>query len=380
MINMSMEACLASAYNQAYEAYKKNSYGVGGVMVNAQNGSIIRQMQNTVITDNRLLDPTCHGERQLVDWYYTQTNLPPPKDIIIISTLDPCCMCTGSILTAGFKVIVAALDTQAGINYDGKYNFKPFQGDLAKQIKESFIYPEIIGVRNGFGKIPSIFPDKNFKKDIVDACNKVFIDGANNARKIVEKMTIPPENLKNPKSDETPENILDELRKTYPDALKYTSPRRGKPDKNLLPFLEEACQIDIDNGGKGDAVAFLDYFGNLLICKPGNIRQSKTRTAYMETIRSYTKLRFDLTKKNSDALYYLHEPKHGTFVFYNGFEFTAPSFMDMGAYGSTILGELKNDRNLLYYKEQILPLALKKFIAEMPPRYNKLLKPEQWTP
>jgi tRNA(Arg) A34 adenosine deaminase TadA len=55
-------------------------------------------------------DPTAHGERQMIDWYFDQIAqgfpMPPPSQLSIVTSLDPCCMCAGSILTAGFNVTV----------------------------------------------------------------------------------------------------------------------------------------------------------------------------------------------------------------------------------------------------------------------------------
>jgi len=126
------------ALTEAKQAVSESSYGVGGLLINLKTKEIIHQMHNTVIARNnsserlRLSDPTAHGERQLVDWYYANKSakkLPEPSDILIITTLDPCCMCTGSILSAGFKVIVAALDDQAGINWDNTLSI--YKGDAA---------------------------------------------------------------------------------------------------------------------------------------------------------------------------------------------------------------------------------------------------------
>ncbi len=134
---------------EAKRAVQENSYGVGGALLDIKNGKVIKTMHNQVIANetsdekSRLQDPTAHGERQLVDWYFEnryQLKLPEPEQILVVTTLDPCLMCTGSILSAGFKVIVVALDDHAGINWDASYTFKPLEGVVQEEAIENFIY------------------------------------------------------------------------------------------------------------------------------------------------------------------------------------------------------------------------------------------------
>src|SRR4051794_9226408 len=109
----SVEQASQLAAIQAMTAYCSKTFSVGGLLV-AEDGSVIHQMHNRVIVDRALMDPTAHGERQLVDWYHEQValgaNLPPPDRISVITSLDPCCMCTGAILSAGFRAVTVAED------------------------------------------------------------------------------------------------------------------------------------------------------------------------------------------------------------------------------------------------------------------------------
>jgi len=377
------------ALTEAKQAVSESSYGVGGLLINLKTKEIIHQMHNTVIARNnsserlRLSDPTAHGERQLVDWYYANKSakkLPEPSDILIITTLDPCCMCTGSILSAGFKVIVAALDDQAGINWDNTCSFKPFANAELQKIKQSFIYPVIEGdpKRKAFGTVP-VFNQKSLLKTNVDSCFKTFVDGANVARNIINDIVDlkDSKDIKNLEKTTPTSSIITTLKNVYPGALKYRAAEPGKPDKGLAEYLVKAAKEDKANGGDGDAVAFLDCFGNLLMCKGGKKSLSPIRTAYMETIRAYQKIRYDLSTYSKDALCYLSEPKFGSFIFVKGFDCGTQSFADLGAYGSTILGTLSNDNNLQYITPRIPQRVLDSFISEMPPRYRSLIKPRR---
>ena len=355
-------------------------------MIDLRTLKIIHKLHNTVIAREndselvRLKDPTAHGERQLVDWYFankTALGLPEPKDILVITTLDPCCMCTGSLLSAGFHVIIAALDDNAGINWNNKFLFEPLEGKELKQIQKSFIYPKVRGNENRkpFGNVPA-FDDKTLSAAIVQSCLDTFIEGANKARKIIQG-GIPREQLKNIYYLRPSSPVVAALKAEYPHALEYRAPSRSWPEAGLANFLIEASQEDKRYGGDGDAVAFLDYFGNLLMCKAGRKSLSPIRTAYMETIRAYQKVRYTLSQNGNDALAYLCDPKFGTFVFVKGFDKGAQSFADLGAYGSTILGELDNYNNLQYISPRIRHADLLEYIGKMPSRYSKLIHPKR---
>ncbi|UUZ51661.1 hypothetical protein LP420_11320 [Massilia sp. B-10] len=81
-----------------------------------QHGHVLKALQNNVVSEGLIFDPTAHGERQLIDWYFAERGgaaLPPPEEITIVTSLDPCAMCSGAILAHRFNVVVAAIDTKA---------------------------------------------------------------------------------------------------------------------------------------------------------------------------------------------------------------------------------------------------------------------------
>ncbi len=369
---------------EAKQAVKENSYGVGGALLDIKTGVVIKTMHNQVIANeapdekSRLKDPTAHGERQLVDWYFKnryQLKLPEPERILVVTTLDPCLMCTGSILSAGFKVIVVALDDHAGINWDASYTFKPLEGIVQEEAKENFIYPAVEGdsSRTGYGDVP-VFGEKTLNQEITDKCLTAFNEGADKARGIV-KDEIPIVELKDI-SIEGPAEIVTVLKEAYPKALSYkTASGTSIPDEGLAEILIEEAKLDREYGGDGDAVAFIDVFGNLLMCQGGKKAVSPIQSAFMRTARAYQEVRYKLTDKSNDALYYLCDPSQGTFVFVRGFDKSAQSFADLGAYGSTMLNT-PCEHNLQYIMPRIPQEELLNYIADMPERYSKVIKPE----
>jgi cytosine deaminase len=150
------------------------------------------------------------------------------------------------------------------------------------------------------------------------------------------------------------------------------------PDQKLLPYLTKAAATDRKQGGPGQAVALLDYFGNLLFCLPGNMTASPIKTAFMLTTRSYAGLRYQL-KQQTDigarVYKYLGHPKYGTFVFLLGPDDSAASLIDLGAYGSTMEGPLPPDNlnQFQYWNASMDPADLAAYCAGLPPLYSKLI-------
>ena len=135
--------------DQAMHASAQRTFAVGGCIVNNKTGEVVHALPNNVLRplpgDGKLFtyDPTAHGERQLVYWYYENKDklkLPAPKDMTVVTTLDPCAMCTGTLMTAGFNVAVVAIDDFAGINYDSSFEFKTLPAKLRKQAQDTFGY------------------------------------------------------------------------------------------------------------------------------------------------------------------------------------------------------------------------------------------------
>ena len=66
---------------QAIAARTQGTYGVGGVLLD-QQGNVLKALQNNVVCEGLIFDPTAHGERKLIDWYFAERargrTLPPP--------------------------------------------------------------------------------------------------------------------------------------------------------------------------------------------------------------------------------------------------------------------------------------------------------------
>jgi cytosine deaminase len=382
-----VQAAVAIAAAEAIAAKTQGTFGVGGLMLD-QHGNVLQSLHNNVVKDGLIYDPTAHGERQLIDWYHAErakgSELPEPHEITIVTSLDPCCMCSGAILAAGFNVVVAAPDKNAGINYDHSASFSALPAALRAPAGDSFSYPAILGTssyaRVATGAAPkSFFIGKTIAEPTQALCSLVFEATSADVMTMVNT-DLPQESLKDPATLAADHAIVRALKQQYPDALTY---RCGphQPDAGLAPFLLQAMARDREHGGAGDAVALLDSFGNLLLCMAGRMTQSGIRSAFMETTRAYAQLRYKLmhgaTPAQQDAYRrYLGHPKDGTFVFARGPDASAVSFMNLGAYGSTMEGPLPlNNPTQFQYVLASLPEAdLAAICAAMPPLYRHVIR------
>jgi tRNA(Arg) A34 adenosine deaminase TadA len=382
-----IQAAVALAATQAIAARSQGTFGVGGVLLD-QQGNVLKSLQNNVVRDGLIFDPTAHGERQLIDWYFAERTmgreLPAPGEVTLVTSLDPCAMCTGAILAAGFNVVVAARDPKAGINHDSKFTFASLPPGLREQAAARFFYPAVLGAscfaRPSAGALTrSFFIGKTIAEATQALCSLAFEATHDKVQGLLTH-DLPRASLKDPATLPANHRLVRKLKVLYPDALAYRcAPQR--PDAGLAPFLRTAMARDLANGGQGDAVALLDAFGNLLLCAPGRQDTSTICTAFMECTRRYAQLRYKVTHGASaaaqlEARSYLGHPREGTFVFARGPDASAHSYMNLGAYGSTMEGPLSDDNpGQFQYVLPALPVAqLAQLLAQMPPLYRDTIR------
>lgn len=381
-----VQAAVAIAANEAIAAKSQGTFGVGGLLLD-QYGNVLKSLQNNVVRDGLIFDPTAHGERQLIDWYFAERakgrKLPPPEEVTVVTSLDPCAMCTGAILSAGFNVVVAARDPNAGINYDSSGSFASLPDGLRERAAASFYYPAVLGAssfaRESTGPGPkSFFIGKTIAEPTQALCSLVF-EATSEKIQALLNTDLPQDRLRDPATLPAAHPALRKLRSLYPDALAYRCAPHA-PDAGLAPFLRSAMQKDRQQGGEGDAVALLDSFGNLLLCAPGRRAQSSICTAFMECTRQYAQLRYKLmqgasVQAQNEVRQYLAHPKEGTFVFARGPDAGAQSFMNLGAYGSTMEGPLpaNNPAQFQYVLPAMAEDELHALCGALPPLYRDMI-------
>ncbi|MBZ2208742.1 nucleoside deaminase [Massilia soli] len=382
-----VQAAVAIAANEAVAAKIQGTFGVGGLLLDGQ-GNVLKSLQNNVVRDGLVFDPTAHGERQLIDWYFCErakgAALPPPDEVTVVTSLDPCAMCTGAILAAGFNVVVAAMDPNAGINHDASGSFAALPEPLRAGAVASFYYPAVLGAsayaREAWGSPPrGLFIGKTIAESTQALCSLAF-EATEEKVQALCSSDVAQDQLRDPATLAPTHPLVRKLRSLYPEALMYRCAPQA-PDAGLAPFLLAAVEKDRAQGGEGDAVALLDAFGNLLLCVPGRKAQSLICTAFMECTRQYAQLRYMLMRdataqQQLEIGQYLAHPRDGTFVFVRGPGKDARGFMDLGAYGSTMEGPLPehNPQQFQYVKASMPQEELDAVCASMPPLYRDVIR------
>ncbi len=234
--------------------------------------------------------------------------------------------------------------------------------------------------RDSAGPAPkSFFIGKTISEPTQALCSLAFEATGDKVKELLNA-DLPRAQLKDPATLAQSHKLVRKLKTLYADALAYRCEPHA-PDAGLAVFLRAAIAQDIANGGEGDAVALLDPFGNLLLCAPGRRSQSAICTAFMECTRRYAQLRYTLMLGASEAAReevrsYLAHPREGTFVFARGPDASAHSFMNLGAYGSTMEGPLPeyNQDQFQYVQPTVSAAELAAMCKRMPPLYRDVIR------
>jgi len=376
----------------ASQAALAGTFGVGGILIDNATGEIIHRMPNRVIERLRYTnndghqvegesfprDPTNHGERQMVSWYFqnrAERNLKPPHEYTIASSLDPCAMCSGSLITAGFNVAVIAPDSEAGTNWTDLADYPQLDYRLKAKLSEKFGYygvSDLSGPRSIYhGNKELLFSGQLLRKDLYEENTNVFTRTLEEVRNSVANSGLAKANMLDPKSLSSNSNIRMALQKADPDALSVVLSKpftEGsdyyQPNEMLYKLLKERYEVEHQLDSKVDnAVGLVDPFGNLLMIRAdkfnrhlpsGETFEDPTNTAFMSLIQDYSDLRFKLISaislqldskngyKNTNEFRALTSPKYLTFVFLRGLSpGSTTTLKDLGAYGSSMEGTVK---------------------------------------
>lgn len=343
------EAAALRVLAKARESVEYGSRGVGGLLMDNRTGRVIAEGRNRRYrpvkrpfrsTPDEVLtwDYTAHGETGLTKWYFAnrrRRRLPDPADLTVVTTLDPCAMCTGSILAAGFSVATIALDPTGGMNTDGSGAYTTLPPRLRREAQGSSGLYAIEGQRAYLGP-----PDLPLRATAVtgatgDACSAVFFAAPSNRPNPFDN--IPVDDLVDPRTLPATSAFRRKALRTWPHAfsLRLSDPRRPTPA--LRRFLEE---LNRATPGSTNAVAFIDPFGNLLAASADRPERGPIATAFMNTTQAYARTRYALfndAATHDDAKRSLTGPRAGIFVWlYAPTPGLATTIKDLGAYGSSI--------------------------------------------
>jgi cytosine deaminase len=174
-------------------------------------------------------------------------------------------------------------------------------------------------------------------------CGAIFADSSHVVRSLSNAESgRAPADLKNPATLPEDSPIKRAYRQNYPNAFKLSAASSRFPGQNILEELKAVAAAGTE--GDGNAVGFLDPFGNLVLCLPGREKVAPVRTPFMEVTQAYAQIRWTLmnSEETRDATTeYLTVPKYGTFLFLHAPDpHSAVGLMTLGAYGSTMEGPI----------------------------------------
>ena len=386
------EEAAALVLSLARQADREGTFGVGGAIVESDTGRVVHTMHNKVLQrlgaglgklSNTVYvsDPTAHGERQLVYWYYEnrmRLSLPDPEGLTVITSLDPCAMCAGSLLKAGFRVAVVAYDDFAGVNWKRKGGFESFPPDIRSRFRNTFGYFAVENSRPWSGQGVPLVSRSAVTQASAENCDTVFSKNAEKVRDASNASGLDPRAPANRMIDPAKSPLRDRYRLSFEAAFSVKLEDYRRPDDTLKRYLRQLVQR---TPGAKNAVAFIDYFGNLMMASADRFDISPVATAFMTTVQNYSKLRFALVNDPSTsevAQRSLVSPKFGTFVFLHAPDgFDPNTLKDLGAYGSTMEGPIPIPlpSNFQFFEDPLVGSAddLRALIAGMPPLYIELV-------
>ena len=391
-VNNAEEAGALVAWG-ALQAANAGSYGIAGALIENATGRVLQWIPNRVVktVDPAVAsiagtaftyDPTAHGERQLVYWYFANKatlNLPDPGQLTVVTSLDPCAMCTGTLLTAGINAAVVAMDTFSGINFNSSGTFEDLPVGPRELALSTFGYYAVDGGRAFQGSPSVVFHQSALTKATFDGCETIYQNSAGGVRDARKQTGNDPSKLSNPATDPGASAVVAAYQAAYPGAFTLQLADFRSPDTALRQVLEN---LRTATPGATNAVAYIDPFGNLLCAAADTPAVSPVATALMNVAQMYSITRFNLVNDPATAQVAqqtLTSPKFGTFVWLDAPDPNASTTVeDLGVYGSTVESALPQTQpsNFQYYNPPVKGTIaeLRQVIAALPPLYSQLIK------
>jgi len=102
------EACLARAYRLAAKSHAEGGCPIGGVLVDNASGRVLGEGHNGLVQEG---NPIVHGEMAALR---AAGRLPNRHDTTMVTTLQPCFMCAGTIVQFGIpRVVIGDVENAA---------------------------------------------------------------------------------------------------------------------------------------------------------------------------------------------------------------------------------------------------------------------------
>lgn len=387
----------------AEQACKEGTFGVGGLLV-TQDGRIIKTFKNKVIVNGIVHDPSAHVERQILTWYYEQknagNNLPPLSELRVVSSLDPCMMCAGSVLITArlagthltfiklpdqkeprFSCHVVAADRLAGVNheastgnhgFDSSRKFGPIPERHLNLARSTFVYAEV----------PLC---KRWKlRELQERSAQALYQSLNNVRLTVNQGVV-----------EKPEDLLiaekPDLELMFPNGIydfvctgedflnrQYVNQEGSNNYGNIGEILLNNALKAFEEGRSNtiDAAALIDPFGKVLMVSTGTEKAIPHYTALANLMKEYSRRRVHIETERPDLKEYFPPLKFCKILTLQGPGESLASISDIGLFGSHMEGP--TGENMASHWNYILPVqsqdSLDEMIEKFPPFYSQFVK------
>ncbi len=345
----------------AREAARAGTFGVGGLLMD-RAGRVLAYATNAVVLQGVVRDPTAHAERQLIDWLFDAQRRGlaiAPRDLIIISSVDPCAMCAGAILASGTNAVALAEDTSSGIHSEGRPHRIPSQ--LWPEAERLFGLFQVRARPGDARHIAQLLSDEIPAPLLKDA-ETCFLDSLERTRRFVSNCSLP---------DSAPETQAEAYEWSKLRAIaKGLSSNVAWPDEPILlqDFLTQQQTAFLAN----DGCVLIDERRRVLLTAQGFETLSPARTSILEIIRAYVwfrnaaekELGITLPHQRMCSLIKLRPPSP-----------SRKAVMELGAIGSFLEGRhLAYPLPALGFIQADNSHVAENIVASLPPYYTSVIK------
>ena len=362
------------AVSLAQEAHDANTFAVGGVLLD-KTGKIWKSMHNNALVEKVTQDPTAHAELQLTSWYYERKKaddpIPPPDEMTIVTSLDPCMMCTGALLASGINVAVISLDQEAGIDLTFDKKFSAVPEPIRFQAMRQFAYLGLDNKgRDYVGSTSSVFNGGVIPSALEAMSSSLCAKSVSEVRHAILPEDPKPYNIKSLGDDSSQLKLL---KNYYPDTALLTADISQPSGRvALYAAMEEIAKKSHQGGGTRNSAALIDPFNNVLLIMGSSESVYKIDTPLMRLTRVYAACR-RLARMAQDGA--LPHPKRCKIVLFNGPGQSATDLLDLGGYSASMKGPAPSDNpySLCYFHAVQPPDELDAMIRALPPFYSQFV-------
>jgi cytosine deaminase len=350
------EAAASRAAELARRAANAGTFGVGGFLMD-RSGRILAEAVNAVIRKGKISDPTAHVERQLIDWLFsTHGRHVQPQELVVVTSLDPCAMCAGAILSAGLNAVALAEDAMSGVHEHQCPHRMP--EELRPRAEASMGFFDVIGRPGRADHISPVLAGKVPRKTLMAAEDSFKLSLDTTRAKFAGAHSKPRQTSRS-KVDLSALTSIAGIGDTAFLPQTGTTLHSAQVTGSLDALLADAAAVIVD----GDR--------NLLLGAKDRRSVSPARSSVLELVRAYAQL----ARLAPEHLgFSLPHPRHCSIVKQNAPHDAALALLEFGALGSFLEGpHLLADLPALGYIDSRDGAQAQRFLASLPPLYTSVI-------